>query len=357
YWRHTPHSDLIIENLEFIDKILNPPHLINCPQLFFLNNQEVLALVINDNLNYLIGPIFIEEHGEKFHQTLLKTSVIQMDFLCEELCLLQNVISGGQLSTNDVFVQNQLYEKEIQQNEASLTESLFANQEYEFIHNPYDQEVRELSSVQNGDLEKLNDSLQEVFEGHFPVLGPNKVRSMKNLAIVDLALLARAAIKGGLDYEKSFSINDQYIRSVESLTNSSEITALTLQAKRTYTELVHELIHNDFKTSSNVIIKRCKVYIQTHLHTKITLNKLAKHCCVSTQYLSRTFHKTQAQTLIQYMQHEKIEATKRELIYTNDKISAIAVDYGYSSASHYTMVFKQLNHITPTAYRSTHGKI
>ncbi|MFT8387408.1 MAG: AraC family transcriptional regulator, partial [Lentilactobacillus hilgardii] len=93
----------------------------------------MLALVINDNLNYLIGPIFIEEHGEKFHQTLLKTSVIQMDFLCEELCLLQNVISGGQLSTNDVFVQNQLYEKEIQQNEASLTESLFANQEYEFI--------------------------------------------------------------------------------------------------------------------------------------------------------------------------------------------------------------------------------
>lgn len=357
YWQHTPHSDSIMENSEFIDKIINPPHLINCPQLFFLNSQEVLALVINNNSSYLIGPIAIEGQVEKYHQTLLKTSVIQMNFLCEELCLLQNVISGGRLSTNDVFAQNQLYKKRIQQNEKSLTESLFTNQEYEFVHNPYDQEVRELSSVQNGNLEKLKDSLREVFEGHFPVLGPNKLRSMKNLAIVDLALLARAAIKGGLDYEKSFSINDQYIRSVESLTNSSEIMALALQAKKTYTKLVHDLIHDNFKMGSSLIVKRCKVYVQTHLHTKISLTKLAKHCRISAQYLSRIFHKTQTETLIEYIQHEKIEATKRELIYTNDKISEIAVDYGYSSASHYTMVFKRLNHITPTTYRSTYGKL
>lgn len=248
-------------------------------------------------------------------------------------------------------------ENKIRNNDAQIARYSSDNQENEFVHNPYDQEVRELRSVTEGNLSALNESIHESYEGNFATLGPTKLRSLKNLAIVDLALLARAAIKGGIDYEQSFTINDQYIRSVEQANNVQDVIALSLQAKIQYTELVHDINYPVEKTKTNLIIKRCKKYIQTHLHNKIHLEKLAKYCNVSEQYLSKIFHNTQQTTVNEYIQREKIEASKRDLIYTDSPINTIALNFAYASTSHYGSVFKRIIGMTPLKYRNTFGKV
>ena len=51
-----------------------------------------------------------------------------------------------------------------------IMEEVFQRQENEAIHNPYEQELRELYSIEQGDEETLAQSISETYEGDFGVL-------------------------------------------------------------------------------------------------------------------------------------------------------------------------------------------
>lgn len=70
-------------------------------------------------------------------------------------------------------------------------------------HNPYDQEMREFGSIENGDLIQLEKSLQEDYDGTIGTLAKDPLRNLKNLGIVLVTLASRAAIRGGLSPEIS----------------------------------------------------------------------------------------------------------------------------------------------------------
>lgn len=350
YWQHVPYTErfLKIETqlLAHFEKKHAP-----FPVIAFPDDHHLLAAVNEAKTTYLIGPIELATTSAA-QQTLVN----ELDNVCETLCLLQNSMSDTALISTDILKLNHIHHDQLKKHDYQITKGLFDHQEAEFIHNPYDQEVRELQSITDGDLAKLHDSLHETFEGRFPVLGPTKLRSLKNLVIVDFALIARAAIKGGMDYEQAFSLNDQCICTLEQLTTISEIQAFALRVKEQYTTLVHEA-HAMPDSQPNLLIKRCKRYIQTHLHDSLSLTQLAQYCHVSDQYLSKAFHQAQQRTLVTYIHTEKIQAAKRDLIYTNNKISAIAADYGFNSASHFGAIFKRFAGTTPTSFRKTYGRV
>lgn len=322
------------------------------PQLRQLSDGRSVGLVSIQKITYVLGPILIADRDV----TPSHIQVCDTDFWLEGLCLLHNVLHGSNIRPSDLYIKNKLSRVEQEMNAVQTVKLFETNQENTFIHNPYDQELRELNSVATGDIEGLQESLHESFEGAFARLGPNELRSMKNLAIVDLALLARAAIRGGLNYEQSFTINDQYINSVELARSIQDVGALGLQAKMEYTQLVHD-IRNKATSVTNRIIRKSQTYIQTHLHTTLTLNEVSKHCDVSPQYLSRLFKQTQHVRFSEYVQSEKINASKRDLIYSRHEISTIAFDYNYSSASHYAAVFKNYVGLTPREFRDINGKV
>lgn len=209
-----------------------------------------------------------------------------IDAWFEELALLQNLVAQTDIEPRNIYLANKINLREVRENEIRLVKYLNDNQENNFIHNPYDQEVRELSSIESGNMERLYESLHETFVGDYATLGPNKLRSLKNLAILDLGLVARAAIRGGVYYEQAFSISDQYIRSVENAKTEEEVRKLVFDAKVRYTQLVQ---NQTGPKSENLIIKKCKQYIQTHLHNEIKLVVVASYCRVSPQYLSMLF--------------------------------------------------------------------
>ena len=64
-----------------------------------------------------------------------------------------------------------------------IMEEVFQRQENEAIHNPYEQELRELYSIEQGDEETLAQSISETYEGDFGVLAKDPLRSHKNLVM------------------------------------------------------------------------------------------------------------------------------------------------------------------------------
>lgn len=171
-----------------------------------------------------------------------------------------------------------------------FSELLFTNRELGIAHNPYDQELREMTSIEQGDLESLRQSLSERHSGKVGRLAKDDLRNAKNLAIVNVTLACRAAIRGGVMPEISFSLSDALIQDIEECTDTSAVNQLTTALKYQYARMVCD-IQTSKKTAQreNYHVKRCKDYIFTHLHGKLTLTEISNALSLNASYLSNLF--------------------------------------------------------------------
>lgn len=99
------------------------------------------------------------------------------------------------------------------------------------------------------------------------------------------------------------------------------------------------------------LVSRCKEEVRRRLHTKVTVEELAKSLDLSPSYLSRMFHKEQGITITDYVAQEKIRAAQNMLLTTDLSYEAIAYELGFSSQSYFGAVFKRLTGVTPREYR------
>ena len=229
----------------------------------------------------------------------------------------------------------------------------FHNREEGIHHNPYDQEVREMLSIEEGNLELLQKSLAERYSGTLGVLAENPLRSTKNLCIVVIALASRAAIRGGLSPETAFSLSDSYIQQIECCSSADSAGELLRSAEFNYAKLVRDIRSAFHK--KNAIVDNCRNYITTHLHEKITVTDLAEREGISSAYLSELFRKYAHTTIIDYIMKEKINAAKNLLLYSEMELSEIAGYLGFSSQSHFGDKFRKSTGLTPRRFRMLYG--
>lgn len=237
---------------------------------------------------------------------------------------------------------------------------VFQNQEYAARHNPYDQEVREVSSIRNGDLKQLEQSIAEDYPGTVGILAKTRLRSAQNLAIVIITLASRAAIEGGLMPEIAYTLSDSYIQKVEALHIPEAAIQLARKAEYQYASMVHN-IKSSKKPMTGAAecdsrITQCKDYIYAHLSGKISTSDIADTLHLNSNYLSNLFKKEEGITITEYILNEKIKLAKNMLIYSRYSYSTIAAYLGFSSQSHLGKQFKRITGMTLHNYRKLYGK-
>lgn len=336
------------------------------PKIYLEEHPIYYAIVAIEEDIYIIGPVNIDyrtkeirgktisEYIASKHDINGKTHKIPFcdyEHFCEEVLLLFNVIKGTNMKTSELNDKNfgHYYYHEIRR---ELGEIYFRYQENEKLHNPYAREVREMNSIREGNVSNLIKSIDEEFEGEYAVLSKDTIRAKINLAIVGLAISARAAIEGGLSPEEAFSINDSYIVKVDSLVHIGQIDALVRQAKVHYAELVAQI---NKRKKTNALIEQCKDLIYKKMHCKIFVAQLAEKLHVSPEYLSTLFHKEECVTIIQYIMQKKIILCKNLLIYSEYTNEEIAYYFGFCSQSHFGKVFKKYTGYTPRYFRVKYG--
>ena len=138
------------------------------------------------------------------------------------------------LTRDDIVYENceeQIRDSEIMEEYSAL---IFERQELEEPHNPYEQEIRELTSIELGDIEMLKKSIGEDYLGKTGVLSKDELRNTKNLGIVVMTLASRAAIRGGLMPEISYSMSDVFIQKIEEMTDIVAIYTAIRQFEMEY---------------------------------------------------------------------------------------------------------------------------
>ena len=340
----------------------NYPYLVNLC-------QGVTTAVVEDSEKelYLIGPVSFEEYKQVDLKKFIMqecgsqedTSVIPKIPYCSRdrfgttVLLVHHMLTGAELSLEDLWRQNGEKVNKNHIHERQVGSVLFERMEFENPHNPYDQEVRELNSIRNGDLESFQKSIRETYSGSEGRLSENQIRQEKNIAICVITLASRAAIEGGVLPEMAFSMVDAYIMQVEKMSDIVEIRSFMRKAEQTFLERVQE---NKKPKVKNMLVEDTKKYIFQHLHSKIEIGNIGNEIGANTTYLSELFHKTEGITIQKYIQREKIKLAKNMLQYSEYKTEDIANYLGFCSQSYFGKVFREYENLTPNQFRQKYGK-
>lgn len=279
-------------------------------------------------------------------------SIIRMplESIMQILCTLNYVLNEEKLSLQDIAVFDD-QKTELAQEDKIITDVQrysADNVPLQDIHNTFELEQAVMTIVQRGDTAALHSWIKAAPAVRGGIIAAEQLRQAKNTFIVATTLASRAAIRGGLSVEDSFSLSDAYIQKCELLNAPDKIIALQYRMITEYTARVERirLGRHPGKLTIDVIN-----YIQHHLSEPITVENIAKELYLSRPYLSRKFIEETGESLTDFILKEKVAEAKRLLRYSDKPLTAISGYLGFSSLSHFSKVFKKYNGNTPGAYR------
>lgn len=360
-------QDTYIKDKDFLDFLLeSPPQGIPC--LRSIRQKDIYGIVTGHNAIYIVGPVSFAspvylncDYNELMLEEEIEKNVPQVnpDDYLEDILFLNHMITGVESTTEQIIETNCLNHDHTGKVQKHFNDILFENHENNVHHNPYDQEMREFGSIENGDLIQLEKSLQEDYDGTIGTLAKDPLRNLKNLGIVLVTLASRAAIRGGLSPEISFSLSDSYIQQIEECKDLALVAPLAHKAEFQYAEMVHEIKEKQkgiLKKQKNPRINKCKDFIFSHLHDRITLEDLAAEADCNPNYLSQLFKECEGISISGYILQEKINRAKNLLIYSDYSYIEIATYLGFSSQSHLGTQFKKHTGYTLRQYREIYGR-
>ena len=100
------------------------------------------------------------------------------------------------------------------------------------------------------------------------------------------------------------------------------------------------------------VVYRAKTLIENSISEDLTVTEIAYKLNISVHYLCHVFKEETGITPTDYRNSVKLTNAKRLLVSTDQKISDIALECGFGSASYFSKIFLKTEKITPTEYRS-----
>ena len=164
------------------------------------------------------------------------------------------------------------------------------------------------------------------------------------------ALCTRAAMKGGLTYAASVSIEDAYIRSIFLC---KTIEAVTDTKNQMYEDLIHRVHSVHTSHGYSPMVQSSCDYINMHLAEPLDIGVLAGRLNYAKYYLSRKFKEETGDSINTYIKKARIELSKVFLLNSDSNMDEIAIKCGFISRSFFTTAFTRECGMPPAKYRSS----
>lgn len=103
------------------------------------------------------------------------------------------------------------------------------------------------------------------------------------------------------------------------------------------------------------VIEAAKSYINSNFFNDISLDSVASHVKMNTNYFSSLFKKETGENFIDYLTRVRIEKAKTLLANPSLKVYEISQIVGYYSTKHFARLFKEMVGMTPTEFRDKIG--
>lgn len=218
------------------------------------------------------------------------------------------------------------------------------------VHSGAEVEARLLSCVEFGKTEELDHVMRSLLPQNNKMgqAAQDSIRSVRNIMIASVAIVARSAAKGGMDYEEALELSDLYLQKLDAMDSYDEIVSLWGGAVFDYTTRVQKI--RSLNPQSG-LARKVAGYVQSHLYCPVTAEEIAAASGYHISYLSRAFKQETGRNIRDYINAEKVEEAKHLLAFSNKPIMEIAMQLGFSSQAYFTTVFKRITEMTPAKYR------
>ena len=177
------------------------------------------------------------------------------------------------------------------------------------------------------------------------------LRHAKNMAIAELTLICRAAIRGGLPEDTAYGLADFYIQNSEDCRNTAQVYQLATNAFKDFTARVHRHKSRGYSKEIN----DCIGYLELHLGEKLNMSALAESVGYNKNYLSTKFSREVGVSLSDYLARLRVERAKLALRNTSESIQQISERLGFGSVSYFSAQFRKAVGQTPSDYRNRRG--
>lgn len=239
--------------------------------------------------------------------------------------------------------------------------------EHEWIHFPYEHEDAFFSAVSRGDreaaflaMEKVTgisvtdpeiaaQQLADASPTNAGVMSRKEQKQAEYAAVLAVSLLARAAIRGGLDPYLAYNLNDLYLQRISEAEDGSRLWLLVFEALDVFLDEMKKLASVQMRSIHTL---HAKQYIGMNLNKPLTLEEIASAIGLSPSYLSTVFKQTEGVGLKEYVISQRIEAAKNLLMYSAADIGVIAAYVGFCSQSHFGKMFRTRTGMTPLTFRN-----
>ena len=109
-----------------------------------------------------------------------------------------------------------------------------------------------------------------------------------------------------------------------------------------------------WKGSRHELVEAARQYIEAHSAEKFSLAALSGALYINGSYLLRTFKEATGCTLLWYHNHIRCEKAKELLMRSDLSVSQAGEQTGFASSSHFSHVFKKMEGMTPSEFRSAY---
>ena len=341
--QNDPSSPLVIifEPTFFISvaQLTNHSYLLIGPSIPFRHTNEQIDHQMNSPFyqdQHLLTSLLLIQPLSKYHEFI--------NIICLALYLFdQRQIDPNQIESFRIKSNN------TNSAESDLTQYMFDAQENIFFHTPEQLETELCKAVESGDKGLVNRLITEPVNGRLGVLSLDPERQLRYMFVTAVGVIARAAMRGGLDYETACSTADIYCQQMDRTKDVTSIIALHEEMVFDFVSKVAILKGND---ASSAIIRNCCDYIGKNLHSELSLAVLADYCHLSPRRLSLRFKKEMGLSVMDYIHEQRMKEAGRLLLYTSFSISEISNFLNYSTQSYFTLIFQKHYGITPSQYRN-----
>ena len=104
------------------------------------------------------------------------------------------------------------------------------------------------------------------------------------------------------------------------------------------------------------LIRRTKEFLGATLSDRLQLAEISRAVGASPAYLTDVFSRVEGTPLHQYLIRLRLARALVDLPHTDD-LTALALDLGFSSHSHFSLVFRRAFGCTPSEFRTTTRRV
>ena len=98
-------------------------------------------------------------------------------------------------------------------------------------------------------------------------------------------------------------------------------------------------------------VRKAVSYLTSHLDENIRITDVAEEVGVAPAYLQRIFRQSTGMTIVDYLNKQRIQQSKRLLMFTDDPVMDVAVAAGFNSRQHFFRVFQAETGLSPREFR------